>query len=107
MQHLVNNGGYLTRDTFLCEQNMYSIVGKLVKETYKKHENDADSVHMWGRENPNLFIYYQESGLEIGGELIGTNVLFTIEIQSPLVVHDDATIWSSECDYNQCYIWNK
>ncbi len=58
VQHLVKNSGYLIRDTFLCEQYMYNIVGKLVKDTYKKHENDVDNVHMWGRENPNLLFYY-------------------------------------------------
>ncbi len=41
---------------------MYNIVGKLVMETYKKHEIDANNVHMWGKENPNLLFYYQESG---------------------------------------------
>jgi hypothetical protein len=38
---------------------------------------------MWVQENPYLLFYYQESGLEVGGKLIGTNIAFTIGISSP------------------------
>jgi hypothetical protein len=36
MQELVETGGNLTKDTFLCEQDIQNIVEKLAKETYKK-----------------------------------------------------------------------
>jgi hypothetical protein len=35
-----------------------------------------------GLERTQLF-YYQDSGLEIGRRLTGTNILLTIEIQNP------------------------
>ncbi len=47
VQELVETCGNLTRDTFLCEQDIRNIVEKLAKETYKKHENDVESVSMW------------------------------------------------------------
>ncbi len=46
----------------------------LQKETLKchgrfgKHENNAENVCMWARENPNILFYYQKNGLEVGGE---------------------------------------
>jgi menaquinone-dependent protoporphyrinogen IX oxidase len=47
VQHLVGFGGYLTMDTFLCEQDIRNIARKLIKETYKKHENDYQNVCLW------------------------------------------------------------
>ncbi len=58
LQHIVETNGCLTRDTFLCEQDIRNIKGKLAKETYKKHENDVENVCMWGQENPNVLFYY-------------------------------------------------
>ncbi len=60
VQHFVETSGCLTRDTFLCEQDVRNIEGKLAKETYKKHDNDVENVHTWGQENPNVLFYYQE-----------------------------------------------
>ncbi len=80
VQHLVETSGYFTKDTFLCEQDIHNITRKLTKETYNKHDNDVKSVCMWVQEYPYFLFYYQESGLEVGGELIGTNIAFTIEI---------------------------
>jgi hypothetical protein len=65
------------RDTFSCEQDIRNIARKLTKETYKKHDND---VHMWIWEDLNVLFYYQDSGLEVGGKLIGIDILFTIKI---------------------------
>ncbi len=56
---------------------------KLAGETYKKHENNAKSVCMWARMNPNVSFYCQEIEIEVGGELLGSNIPFTIEIQIP------------------------
>jgi hypothetical protein len=80
VQHLVETNVYFTKDTFLCEQDICNIAGKLTKETYKKHDNDAKSVCMWVWKNMYLLFCYQESGLEVGGKLIGTNIVFTIGI---------------------------
>jgi hypothetical protein len=44
----------LTRDTFLCEQDIQNIAKKLAKETYMKHENNVESLHMWVQENLNI-----------------------------------------------------
>jgi hypothetical protein len=62
VHELVKTSGNLT----ICEQN---IVGKLAKEVYKKHENNAKYVCMWAQENPNVLFYCLESGFEVGGEL--------------------------------------
>jgi hypothetical protein len=36
----MENNKDLSRDLFLCEQDIYNIAGKLAKKTYEKHEND-------------------------------------------------------------------
>ncbi len=82
MKELVKTSRNLTRDTFLCEQDIRNIAKKLAKKTYKKHENDVESVHMWAWKNPNVWFYYQESGSKIGGELLGNYIPFTIGIQT-------------------------
>jgi len=46
MKELVKTSRNMTRDTFLCEQDIWNIAKKLAKKTYKKHEN-VESVHMW------------------------------------------------------------
>jgi hypothetical protein len=71
------------RDTFLCEQNIQNIVKRLAMETYKKHENDVESIRMWARKNPNILFYYQETRFEVGRELLGSNIPSTIGIQTP------------------------
>jgi hypothetical protein len=58
VQELVKTSENVTKDTFLCEQDIQNIVEKLAKEMYKKHENDVKSVHMWARRNPNVLFYY-------------------------------------------------
>jgi hypothetical protein len=52
-------------------------------ETYKKHENDVESIRMWARKNPNILFYYQETRFEVGRELLGSNIPSTIGIQTP------------------------
>ncbi len=64
----------------LRQQDMRNIAKKLTKKTYKKHDNDAKSVHMWARKNPNILFYYQEIGFEVGGDLSRNNLLLTIQI---------------------------
>jgi hypothetical protein len=38
---------------------------------------------MWVKENPTFLFYYHESGFEVGEELLGNNILFTVGIQTP------------------------
>jgi ribosomal protein S15P/S13E len=83
VQQVVEFGGYFTRDTFLSTQDIQNITRKLMIKTYNKHENDAKNVRMWVQENPNLLLYYQKTGVEVGGKLIGENMPFIIGIQSP------------------------
>jgi hypothetical protein len=56
VQELVLTSENLTRDTFLCEQDIQNIVGKLAKETYKKHENDVESVSHVGLRKSKHFV---------------------------------------------------
>lgn len=83
MEEFVETFKNLTRDTFLCEQNIQNIAKMIAKETYKKHETNAKSVRMWVRENPNIFFYYQETGTEVSRKLSRSNISFTIGIQTP------------------------
>jgi hypothetical protein len=80
---LVKTSRNLTKDTFLCEQDIQNIAKKLAKKTYKKHDNNAKNVHMWAQKNPNILIYNQKSGSKVGGELSSRNISFTIGIQTP------------------------
>jgi hypothetical protein len=72
----------MTKDTFLCEQNIRNITGKLAKETYKKHENDANNVRMWCGLKRTPTFYFIIKSFEVGGELSSTNISFTIGIQT-------------------------
>jgi len=83
VQKLIETSKNLTKDTFLCEQDILTIARKLAKETYKKHENDVESVYMWAEDNPNVLFYYQKIGLEVGGMLSGNNIPFIIKIWTP------------------------
>ncbi len=56
---MIERNGELSRDLFLSEQDIHNMAGKLAKKTYKKHENDAQSVCMWLAENRNIFFFYQ------------------------------------------------
>ncbi len=56
MQELVLTNENLTKDTFLCEQDIRNIAGKLAKETYKEHENDVKSVSHVGSREPKHFV---------------------------------------------------
>jgi hypothetical protein len=58
------------------------MVGKLAKKTYKKHENDAQSVQMWVIKNKYKVFFYRKSGLQVDGGLQGSNMSFTIGIQT-------------------------
>jgi hypothetical protein len=83
VQKLVEIGKNMMKDTFLCEQDIWNIAEKLVMETYKKHENDVESVCMWVQKNPNILFYFQKIGTEVSGELLGSNIPFIIKIQTP------------------------
>jgi predicted transcriptional regulator len=41
VKEMMENNGELSRDLFLNEQDIRNLAGKLAKETYKKHDNDA------------------------------------------------------------------
>ncbi len=56
----MENNENLSRDFFLCEQDICNMVGKLTKETFKKDENDAKSVKMWVIQNKEKVFFYQE-----------------------------------------------
>ncbi len=67
---------------FLNEQDIHNMAGKQAKKTYRKHEDDAQSVQMWVVENKNKVFFYQESGIQIEGNLQSNNMPFTIRIQT-------------------------
>jgi hypothetical protein len=71
----------LSRDLFLSEQDICNLAKKLAKKTYKKHENDAQSVRMWVVENKYNVFFYQESGGQVEGNFQNSHMSFTIGIQ--------------------------
>ena len=79
-------GKDITRDLFLTTKDIRNISGKLAQETYMLHKNDAQSVRMWVQRNPKNVFYYTESNKEkpvtVPGELTGSNMPFTIGIQT-------------------------
>ncbi len=83
VQELVKTNRNLTKDTFLCEQDIQNIAKKLAKKTCKKHDKSAKNVHIWAQKNPNILIYNQKSGSKVGGELSSRNISFIIGIQTP------------------------
>ena len=50
-----------SRDCFLSEVDIRNIVGKVHKDTFIRNSNDAESVRMWVRENPNIVFYFQDT----------------------------------------------
>jgi hypothetical protein len=54
---------------FLSEQDIRNLARKLTKETYKKHDNDAQSVQVWVAENKDQVFFYQDSGGQVEGNL--------------------------------------
>ena len=75
-------GQELTRDLFICDQDIRNVAGRLAIETYKRDNNDAKSVRMWVQENPRLVFYYKESGAHVRGAITRDNIPFTIGIQT-------------------------
>ncbi len=51
VKEMMENNGELSRDLFLSEQDIHNLARELAKETYKKHENDAQSVQVWVAKN--------------------------------------------------------
>jgi len=72
-----------SRDLFLSIEDIRNICGVRAQQLYKKHDNDAESVRMWVRENPNMVFYYQDPGTRVEGVLSSENVPFVIGIQTP------------------------
>ena len=79
---VLERGGDLTRDLFICDQDIRNIAGRLAIETYKRDNNDAKSVRMWVQEHPHLVFYYKESGVHVRGAITCDNMPFTIGIQT-------------------------
>ena len=75
-------GEELTRDLFICDQDIRNVPGRLAIETYKRDNNDAKSVRMWMQEHPHLVFYYKESGVHVRGVITRDNMPFTIGIQT-------------------------
>lgn len=71
-----------SRDCFLSEDDIRNMAGILQKDVYMKNPNDAESVRMWVKENPNLVFYYQETGQKVPGSLLADNMPFVDGIQT-------------------------
>jgi hypothetical protein len=65
---------YVSKTFITCQESL--------QETYKKDENDVKSVKMWIIENREKDFFYQESNVQVEGNLHGGNTPFTISIQT-------------------------
>lgn len=79
---IIRKGGRVNRDMFVSEQDIRNVARNHARETYMKHGNDATSVRMWVEENKHEVFYYQDGGHAVHEELRGTNIPFTIGIQT-------------------------
>ncbi len=82
VKDMMENKVELSQNLFLNEKDIRNMVGKLAKETYNKHKNDAQSVWMWVIKNKNKVFFYQENGLEVERGFQASNMPFTIGIQT-------------------------
>jgi hypothetical protein len=65
VKEMIERNGELEKDLFLSEQDIRNMAGKLTKKTYKKHENDAQSVHMWVTKNRDNIFFNQKTNAEV------------------------------------------
>ncbi len=71
------------RDVFLEEQDVYNLANGVYGETWRLHKHDASSVRMWVQRNPHEWFYYKETTTEeVRGALTGSNMPFTLGIQT-------------------------
>jgi hypothetical protein len=61
VKKITKANGVLSKYLFLCEQDICNVVGKLAKETYKQHDNDAKNVKMWVKDNVDNVFYFQKT----------------------------------------------
>jgi len=54
VKKIIEVNGVLFKDLFLCEQD----IRKLAKETYKQHDNAANNVKMWVKDNVDNVFYF-------------------------------------------------
>ncbi len=73
----------LNKDMFLTKQNVRVLFGKVARETYQLHKNDAKNVNTWVQQNTNSMFYYQETRVEVDGGFIGQNMFLTLGTQTP------------------------
>jgi hypothetical protein len=83
VKKITEASGVLSKNLFLCEQNIRNVVGKLAKETYKPHDNDANNIKMWVKDNVDNVFYFQKTSHEPIRGLSAQNIPFTIGIQTP------------------------
>ena len=55
-------GEELTRDLFICDQDIHNVVGRLAIETYKRDNNDTKYVRMWGARTSPPHVLLQRVG---------------------------------------------
>lgn len=62
MKNIANreNAGDIDRDCNLKSQDIRNIAAKLAELTWKLHPNEAQSVHLFKQQHPDLFFTYLE-----------------------------------------------
>ena len=85
MRHFLKvyeRGEELTRDLFICEQDIHNVAGHLEIETYKRDNNDTKYVCMWVQKHLFHVFHYKELGVHVRGAITHDNIPFTICIQT-------------------------
>ena len=75
---MCERGEELTRDLFICDQDIRNVVGRLAIETYKRDNNDVKFVRTWVQEHPHLVFYYKKSSVHVCGAITPDNMPFMI-----------------------------
>ena len=82
VEEAIKNGKEVNRDMFLHEREVWNLAIKVTRETYMLDKNDASSVKLWVQENRDNVFYYIETSVLAQGELNGSNMPFTLGIQT-------------------------
>jgi hypothetical protein len=90
----VNAGQSMTRDDFIRLQDIAYLDWKHKKGNWRLHTNPAISIRSWALQHPEDVFFFQDVG-----EINGTQVPFTIGIQTP------TQFFHKIIGYFKCILW--
>ncbi len=97
----VNADQSITQHDFIQLQDIAYLDRKHKKGSWRLHTNPAISIRSWALQHSKDVFFFQDVG-----EINGTQVPFTIGIQTPTQCKS-VLIWSQWCHFYGCHIWHK